>query len=176
MIPKIVEADSASHKSYAIYEIETDLGPHYMRVERSPAKNEDRMVIVVDSSRFLGIWKHKLATSDPVNWVRVPGFADVQKRFVASKKRPVRLARAEIHRNFLVALCARIIAAFKLERTIHSRDLTIVEGERRTLWLLANGAATFPLECATRYAAELHRMIGVASIPPVSVESLTSTH
>lgn len=161
-------------KGTVLYEIETYKGPQYMRVDGGAGAMDDRMVVIVDSSLFLRLWNLKEGLSSPSRWKSAPGYAEVQSRFLSGMRHPLRLAQIEIRWSFLTSILTRLLGLLRLNLTLPGKRLKIVEGERRTMWLLANGADAFPVECSASCAPLLHRLAGVESIPPAPLKDIVT--
>jgi len=170
MLPEIVTPADAANEPYALYEIPTRQGIQYLRVERNHGSNSHRTIVVTDAERLLRLWnKPQTRSSD---WETSSSYEQVQKRFASSSRRPLHLPRVRLRRHLLAFLIGWLQALFTRQTGPSCYELTVLEGENRTLWLLANGAAIIPLECATHHAERLHRLIGLNSAAPVSVDKL----
>lgn len=170
----------------AIYRVETGLqGPVFMRVDRSNYMNDKRAVVIVDAARFLKAWRagagrawlgYLHAAIDPVRrrWFDGPGrdqwlpylslaawrsdykFHHAQEGFSQCAASPVPLARVGI--------------GFAPDSVGFSNGIT------RTLWLLANGAIAFPVECSAESADRLQRSAGAHWAHWLTVEELTGDY
>ena len=172
MSVRLLRQDQEDGSGTILYEIETYKGLQYMRVDAGAGAVADRMVVVVDSSLFLRLWNRKAGLDNASRWKAIPGYAEVQRRFMSGMSHPLRLAQVQIKWNFISVLLSRLLGLLKLNLALPGKQLKFVEGERRTMWLLANGAEAFPVECPANCAQLLHRLAGVESIPPAPLKDV----
>lgn len=172
MAPKIIAPADSADAPYALYEIPTRQGPQYLRVDRNPGRNGKRMIVLADSARLLKLWSSPAAQGGRRRWESSSGYAQVQKRFASSHHRPLSLPRVELKAHHLACLIGWLRRLFKRRSKVACYELSLIEGENRTLWLLANDAQTIPLECPARHAKRLHQLIGRDGEAPESVEQL----
>lgn len=86
-------------------------------------------------------------------------FGDAQTGFAHGRDNPVPIAVIGVH------------------DTPHAGgpgSVAFINGITRTIWLLANGAKAFPIECQVSEADLLHRTAGCTSWPFQTVEEVTS--
>ncbi len=171
-------------RAMAIYRIETEQrGRVFMRVDRSNYFNDERAVVVVDASRFLSAWRADCgpawlravhAAVDPItralnqrspkrdrwlpylsrkSWLRDYKFQEAVEGFAQGAENPVPLAKIGLSWGTPGAVVFR-------------------DGITRTLWLLANGASAFPVECEASIADTLSQAVGVEWAYPQTVQEL----
>jgi hypothetical protein len=168
----------------AIYRVDTERkGSVFMRVARSNYHNDQRTVVLVDAARFLTAWRADCGPAQ-MGVIRtvvarinrafgrtVPGcnewlphlsleawkldskFQWAADGFAHGAENPVPLARVG------------------LSRRTHGY-VAFTNGITRTLWLLANGAISFPIECDASSAEAFSRAVGVDWAQPMTVQNL----
>ncbi|WP_446751597.1 plasmid fertility inhibition factor family protein [Variovorax sp. S12S4] len=131
------------------------------------------MVVLVDSQRFLLHWRadraglhaHE-ANGDPTTWIHDYKFGLAAKGFALGVENPVPLAtvgcRFNTNEHFLADLLSRIDP----RRQPASPVVTFTNGITRTLWLLTNGASSFPVECSRDDSQLLANCCGLPGAPP----------
>lgn len=130
----------------------------FMRVERKDYGNDRRGVVVVDAERFLALIPR--APIDDSHWFHQPDFRKDYKfgkaevGFSCGEANPVPLAEV----------------SYELYRGGYGVAFT--NGITRTLWLLANHAVAFPVECPASQAGDLYDAAGLQGIEPITVHSL----
>jgi hypothetical protein len=165
----------------AVYEVVLRSGRSvYMRMDSTNYSNTDRMVVLVDSQRFLLHWRadraglhaHE-ANGDPTTWIHDYKFGLATKGFALGVENPVPLAtvgcRFNTNEHFLAALLSRIDP----RRQPASPVVTFTNGITRTLWLLTNGASSFPVECSRDDSQLLANCCGLPGATPQSVFEIT---
>lgn len=151
------------HVVCAIYQVGTaKSGTVYMRADRSNM-NDRRAVVIVDSGRFLAACRAFPGHQEPAFhgdesvWRADYKFDHAAGGFAHGIGNPVPLAKIGVH----------------LPKSVEGRtSVAFTNGITRTLWLLANGAAAFPVECSVGEAAALHAAAGVRAFPVCTVEQL----
>ena len=147
---------------FAVFRIATrDRGDVFMRVSRSNYRNAERFVVEVDPRRFLAMWRSDpddlhvdVSHGDRAHWLLDDKFAYAERGFSHGQSNPVPLANVGCH---------------VLGR---APCVSITNGVTRTIWLLAFGAESFPVECGHESAEILQRVAGLAGGHPASVEHL----
>jgi hypothetical protein len=157
MIMPIFQSD-ISDKPQAVYRVETaKAGIVYMTVKSKLIGNENRAVVIVDSSKLIDLWRcvqsndeALLANGNEAVWRRDKKFGNAEKVFSHGIKSPVWLA------NVVCKTETRRYPVYEkkyffLEKYVgfSERDVTYIsfnDGITRTIWLLANGARAFPIE------------------------------
>ena len=156
-----------------------------MRVDRSPYMNEERFVTVVDAKKFLHLWSlepynfnAELGKGTRKTWVADRKYPEAAKGFSHGISNPVPLANVVCneHQDQSITYKKRLFRRpeiVKIEEVRFSY-VNFINGITRTIWLLANGAQYFPVECHSKNGAErLFYECGLESCPIKSVEELT---
>lgn len=148
----------------AIYSVETKKkGTVYMRMDWANFNNDRRCVVVVDAQRFIAAWRayvdEPLAFQDEDGWRADYKFDKAEDGFSHGADNPVPLANVGV-------------LSPGGKRTAPCVSFT--NGITRTIWLLANGASSFPVYCGESDAASLHAMAGAEGFPVVTVQELLS--
>lgn len=168
----------------AVYRVRTaKAGDVLMRVDRTNYRNDQRAVVVVNAGRFHEAWKASGSQRQVVtrNWLsrllswrasepedreslpylsleamaRDRKFADAEKGFQENQSNPVPLAE--------VGFSDR-----------EGRAVDFTNGITRTMWLLVQGAKSFPVECRAAEAARMAALVGECGTGWATVESLTA--
>lgn len=146
---------------YSIWTVKKDTV--YMRVDRTNYCNDKRAVVVVDSSKLLSCWRayphsrEPVAFMDEVGWRKDYKFGHAEGGFARGIENPVPLAR---------------IGVYPPVDTNGTASVAFSNGITRTIWLLANGAPAFPIECSTDEASALHTAAGLKGVSVLSVDKL----
>lgn len=148
----------------AVYSIGTaKAGTVYMRVTRSNYNNDQRAVVIVDAEKLLAAWrafpffKEPVSLMDEQGWRQDYKFESAADGFSHGIENPVPLADIGVHPP-------------KGKGGVTSVAFT--NGITRTIWLLANGASAFPIECRASDAAALHAAAGIQESPVHTVDEL----
>lgn len=133
-----------------------------MRISASNYRNNERAVVVVDAQKFLAAWqrnpRHRepLAFSDEQGWRDDYKFEQAEKGFSFGIENPVPMA--------LIGISDEAAGT----------ALGFTNGYTRTIWLLANGATAFPIECSIKEAGVVHAVAGLNDFPVSTVAELIS--
>lgn len=118
----------------------------YMEVRKTNYLNDKRFVVIVDSVKFLELWRNepypqdrKLNFGDETIWKNDRKFKDAENGFSFGIGYPVPLANIVCYNN---------------EKN-NQPYIAINDGITRTIWLLANKAKSFPIECHSIEEAKL---------------------
>ncbi|WP_051996355.1 MULTISPECIES: hypothetical protein [Massilia] len=167
----------------AVFRIPTaKRGDVFMRAER-PNYNADRKAIVeVVAARFLALWRQPLsshrdiALGDPTSWPSDYKYKWAEDGFASGAENPVPLAEVSCGRSTSDLIEKRRHFLFFTKEVIIAQKglpwLGFTDGITRTIWLLANGASVFPVECALDEAADLQQLAGVPGGKPVVLSDL----
>jgi hypothetical protein len=167
----------------AVFKIPTEhRGDVFMCATRTNYRNDKRAVVIVDSERFLHLWRQPgsshtdVATGNPTTWPSDYKFSDAEDGFQPGEQNPVPLATVE---------CLSMIERFPiferrlffLKRCVGVREqeelsLHFTNGVTRTIWLLTSGAKSFPIECSIESAPLLQRLAGVTDSQFSTIEQL----
>jgi hypothetical protein len=167
----------------AVFKVPTSLhGDVYMRVCRSNYRNDLSAVVIVDSNKFLDLWRSPGSSHDDIahmaadEWPSDYKFADAADGFSKGPSNPVPLADVGCHAEFDETIAyerwLRILRKpAGLVRT-KRRILGFTNGVTRTIWLLHAGAKQFPVRCSTADAPLLQRWAGASGAIHQTVEQL----
>lgn len=144
----------------------------FMKAQRSNFLNEQRQVVFVRARAFYAHWR--LSALDSFSQLRSPRRAETRPH-----------AFENIESDYKYGNQARVWSwgienAVPLARAVFcpERGIDFVDGMTRTMWLVRNGAAIFPVEvsCSNGTEAEaLHALVGYDAMPPVTIEELIRT-
>jgi len=128
--------------------------------------DSDKWVVVVRRRPFLDAWarsrqERQLSTGDEAAWRDDYKFHCAEKGFSHGRDNPVQLAWCGAH--------------YELDRGLPVLHTCFTDGITRTIWLLANGAESFPVSVSSEESARLlFRGAGDRKTRPFSVEYLQS--
>lgn len=173
---------------YATFRVPTALsGDVFMSVSRSNFLNEDRSVVVVDAQKFLTLWRANpyevqgdVQHGNADKWKTDRKYKDAEDGFSHGSDNPVPLAEIACDVNVVEhKLYSRSLFIFKKLDRVEKSDLNFIaftNGITRTLWLLANGAAAFPVEVRTKQAERLQKLAGLPGGRSMTVADLIPEH
>lgn len=137
-------------------------------------------VFVANAEHFVRLWRANLhedqkplAQGTPDSWMKDRKYAKAAGGFSRGETDPVPLAEAMLDVRENPNLSLRTTGAGWMSRRrphdrppLYSAGLTLGNGYTRTIWLLANGARSFPV-CARASdgAGLLHRLVGEPDFP-----------
>lgn len=160
------------HFKAALFQIPTRQGDVFMYEQCSSDMDGERAIVEVDATKFLDLWRsplsshHEIAMGTPATWPDDYKYHWSEKHFVEGRMNPVPLAQVSCRvetierrvglRRFLglTALCQ--------DQRIDVPSLHFTDGVTRTIWLLTNGAAHFPVQCSSKEAPLLQKLVGTA--------------
>ena len=158
---ELVEKRHTWDNACAIYAVPTSkAGVVFMRVIASNYRNDQRAVVVVDAQKFLAAWQRNPRSREPLAFADEQGWRDdykfehAENGFSSGIENPVPLALIGINN-------ADAGTAF-----------SFTNGYTRTIWLLANGASAFPVECTAKEAHVVHEVAGLSDFPISTVGAL----
>jgi len=145
-----------------LFEIDTAHGSVYMCCYPSLCMN-NRAVVIMDSEKFLRLWRNDtyeahlhLSRGNPVSWMTDYKYKDAGIGFSEGKENPVPLAEID----FETRPNNRFLSALSLKQ---SEYVSFTNGVTRTIWLLCNGADSFPVEVSAESADSLRKAAGSAA-------------
>ncbi|CAN7551558.1 plasmid fertility inhibition factor family protein [Duganella sp. LjRoot269] len=154
----------------------------FMCATRTNYRNDMRAVVIVDSERFLNLWRQPnsshldIAVGDPSTWPSDYKFSDAEDGFQRGELNPVPLATVDCRRTIeTYPVFERWLLFFK--RYVGTREqeelsLHFTNGITRTIWLLTAGAKSFPVECSIQSAPLLHQLAGTIGSQFLTIEQL----
>ena len=143
----------------------------YMRLLDTNYSREDQFVVIVESNRFLQLWRnsdygaHKdVAHGNPESWQRDYKFKDAEEGFSKGIVNPVPLADVSCYldtrQTFFRGVQKKWCVGF-------------TNGITRTIYLLTHGAKSFPVLCrGEEEAHNLHSHAGAKDCSPKSLDQL----
>ncbi len=170
----------------AIFEIELEEQSNvFMSVSRTNYMNDERYVVIVDSEKFLELWRsepnsiHSEESMGNIqSWKNDRKYQDAVKGFSEGLENPVPVANI-VCQEHLKKTCIyeKKYFIFKkitgIEKTIINY-VAFTNGITRTLWLLVQGAKYFPVECSNEEDANrLAKAAGYGGNEFMTVENLT---
>lgn len=151
----------------AVFRIELDqCKTAYMSIRPSNFQNEERCVVVVNSEKFLSLWRNEphsihaeQSFGNTTTWKNDRKFMAAEKGFSFGKGNPVPLAEVVCRPTTQeVPIFENRLFLFKKIARIDTKNLiysAFINGVTRTIWLLSHGAKVFPVECRYRDGAKL---------------------
>lgn len=176
----VCAAESNWGKKFTIFEVPLqNRPPVFMSVKEISCDNKKNGVVIVDSEKFLDLWRkdiysgHQgLSHGNPQTWINDKKYPEQAKYFSFGRDNPVPLAlvSCEIGTRPIVA---NNISFGRDERKEQFRYVTFTNGITRTIWLLTNGCEAFPIECEMPRAKYLHQIAAVPGTDLFTVDELT---
>lgn len=124
--------------------------PVFMSMGVSECEKKRYGIVIVDSEKFLQLWRsdprparNYEADGSPETWPNDHKYKDADARFYDGPKNPVPLA-------YVTCGTARQV-----------KYATFTDGITRTIWLLTQGCAAFPVKCDLASAKDLFLLAGV---------------
>ncbi|MEI8620031.1 hypothetical protein P4S66_03705 [Pseudoalteromonas sp. B129b] len=156
----------------------------YMSVEKSNYCNDERCVVLVESNKLLELWRNEpysihreQSMGNPTTWSHDRKYGQAKRGFSFGIENPVPLADVtcgEATKNH--PIYKRKFLLFKTLIGIEKEQIEYVaftNGITRTIWLLANQAPFFPVECEAKNGSErLASAGGLATKSHYTVEEL----
>lgn len=145
-----IEQDSWETE-YLIFEVPLpSQNPVYMSFRLNEYNRENSGIVIVDSRRFLDLWRRDpfqmhvdLANGNPTTWPNDEKYEHAVTGFSFGNENPVPLALVSCEQHKSIEYMA------------------ITNGITRTIWLLTNACAAFPVECSASNMNKLHKAAGV---------------
>lgn len=143
----------------------------YMRLSDGDFRRDSKFVVIVDSERFLQLWRNsdyeahwEIAHGTPVSWRLDYKFKDALQGFTKGIVNPVPLADVSCYLDTKKSLFGV---------TEKKWCVGFTNGITRTIYLLSCGAKSFPVMCLGKEEAHnLHAQAGVVHYTPKSLEQL----
>ena len=150
------------HTNAVVFQVETDIGPVYMSFNETTCMDR-RSVSIVDAGVFVALWRaspyqqHKdIANGSLTSWRNDDKYHDAEDGFSQGISNPVPLAKV----NFATEVTKPSIWT-KLTNGANQHDyISFTNGITRTIWLLCNGAKSFPVEVAAHEEERLSNAAG----------------
>ncbi|WP_369160803.1 plasmid fertility inhibition factor family protein [Candidatus Thiodiazotropha sp. LNASS1] len=158
----------------------------YMSIAKTNFNNDERCVVVVDATKFLKLWKAEpysihsdISMGNPETWKNDRKYHHAVKGFSFGISNPVPLANVVCNEHVISKpIYERKYILFKKLLRIEEIGINYVSyinGITRTIWLLCNGAKSFPIECNLKDGAQrLAEYAGYGKNSFCTVEQLTN--
>lgn len=167
-------------KKYALFEVPLPNNTSvFMSVQGTPYNNDKRGVVIVDSEKFLGLWKndphnihHWESHGNPKTWISDRKYPEAVKGFSYGKDNPVPLATISCDQGKKTLVSYKFLIFGKSERQEQYNYVAYTNGVTRTIWLLTQGCKAFPVECEMPSARDLYRVAAVSGTTLYTVEEL----
>lgn len=181
---QLLQGIQTVHYSHgAVFKVPTaHRGDVFMCATRTNYRNDDRAVVIVDSERFLNLWRQPgsshldIAAGDPTTWPSDYKFSDAEDGFQGGEQNPVPLATLNCYRMVeKYPVFERRLFLFKRQVGMREQEelsLHFTNGITRTIWLLTAGAKSFPVECRTESAPLLQELAGATDSEFLTIEQL----
>ncbi|HYD81584.1 MAG TPA: hypothetical protein VEC06_17410 [Paucimonas sp.] len=154
--------------------------PVFMSMEVSDYKRKHSGIVLVDSEKFLQLWRDDpyeahadVAFGNPDTWPSDYKYAHAAKGFSYGYQNPVPLAEISHGLGNRTVRTYKFLWFGKTERKELVPYVSFTNGITRTIWLLSQGCKAFPVDCDLRYARELHRHAGLAGTGFYTLDEMT---
>lgn len=165
-------------KTFADFYVDTARGGRvYMSAEHAECFEEQRRIVFVEADRFLALWRadpyghtREVSSGNPETWVNHAKYPRAAEGFARGYTDPVPLAYAHCCEvQACITLPRRIAKSLGFGRFVggiqHTHYVAFTNGITRTIWLLVNGAKSFPVWTDKEGAQRLHEHAGVDGLP-----------
>lgn len=176
-------------RTLAVFQVDlADEKSAFMCVEETNLANEERCVVIVEADAFLDLWRndpssiHREQSHGTVeSWKADYKYHYAAAGFSHGIDNPVPLANVSCAKRLRTIAVRKYKFPFiKTHRHIEHEETTCVaftNGVTRTIWLLAQGAKWFPVECRIDNDAQLLvQTAGTNSKDVSTVASLFAAH
>ncbi len=131
--------------------------------------DQDRYgVVIVDANKFLQLWRDEphsihgaVARGNPATWSHDEKYPKANGLFSRSTTSPVSLAKISYNDGLRSVVTHKFLWFGRSVRQETFGYLGFTDGITRTIWLLANQCAAFPIACELPGACRLHHVAGV---------------
>jgi hypothetical protein len=156
-----------------------DRAPVHMSFALRAHMNDHSAVVMVQAERFLELWRNEpnsihreqsFGTAE--TWRRDYKFHHAEDGFSHGQGNPVPLAYVSFGIEPRVDESYRFLWFGRSTREVQVPYVGFTNGVTRTIWLLANQCAAFPVECELPGARELQELAGVPGSSLLTVASL----
>ena len=166
----------------ATFEIKLEGGRTVHMQAQLPHEEDHYVVVMVDADRFVELWRQPLsshrdvALNTPETWPKDYKYADAVDGFAQGVENPVPLAQVSCWRSPCDVVEYKTCFRFFKRKVIVGRAgdpcLSFVNGITRTIYLLSNGARSFPVLCERPAADLLVELAGLERITPIVLSTL----
>jgi hypothetical protein len=166
----------------ATFEIELEGGKTVHMQAQVPHEEDYYVVVMVDAARFVELWRQPLsshrevALNTPETWPGDYKYSYAVDGFSHGAENPVPLAQVSCWRSASDIVEYESRFYFFKRKVIVGRagdpSLSFVNGITRTIYLLSNGAKSFPVLCERRAADLLVELAGCQNSQPIVLSTL----
>lgn len=178
-----ISQDAFKRNSKAVFTVPLpDRSPVYMSFDLVEHMNDTWACVIVDSSRFLSLWRNeaysihrKEAMGTPESWKQDYKFDRAEEGFGCGKDNPVPLAYVSFGMSTHTEVSYKFL---KFGKSISSKEVPSVgftDGITRTIWLMANHCRCFPIKCSLPGAEELNKYAGASASSVMRISDLINT-
>lgn len=168
------------------FQVDTqEIGSVFMGLTRiDPETDQSRAIVLVDATRLLELWRNDpsgkhadIALGNPQAWKSDYKYDQAAEGFSRGENDPVPLAKVRCRIEKNINRKAKRHYLFRREKDAPHHLIpyvSFIDGVAKTIWLMANGAKHFPVECHIEDAQALSRHAGVqANTSTITVQALT---
>lgn len=147
-----------------VYRVGTASGDVFMSFKGSEEEAQTR-VAIVDASVFLNLWRASpyalhadIANGNPRTWKKDYKYTDAENGFREGFDNPVPLGLVSYENTPHKGIWTKLVS-----RNIVPGSVSFTDGITRTIWLLSNGAKSFPIEVSDGQAVKLSNIAKMVS-------------
>ncbi|WP_123103016.1 plasmid fertility inhibition factor family protein [Acidithiobacillus sulfuriphilus] len=136
--------------------------PVFMSMKVTEYNSDKSGVVIVDSEKFLQLWRNEpysihreQANGNPETWPNDYKYLAAAKGFSHGYDNPVPLAHVSHGKGTRTIVSYKFLWFGRCERQEQFHHVGFTNGVTRTIWLLSQGCAAFPIECEMPGAREL---------------------
>ena len=166
----------------ATFEVPLEGGRTVHMQAELPHMEDHYVVVMVDADRFVELWRQPLsshqdvAVNTPETWPNDYKYADAVSGFSQGAENPVPLAQVSCWRSPCDVVEYKTRFRFFTRKVVVGRAgdpcLSFVNGVTRTIYLLSNGARSFPILCKRPAADLLVELAGTKGAAPIVLSTL----
>lgn len=169
----------------ATFEVMLESGRTVHMQAQLPHEEDYFVVVMVDAGRFVELWRQPLsrnrdvALNTPETWPQDYKYGGAVDGFSHGAENPVPLAEVSCWRSTSDIVEYESHFYFFKRKVVVARAgdpcLSFVNGITRTIYLLANGAKSFPVLCERRAADLLVELAGCKNSVPIALSTLKAS-
>jgi hypothetical protein len=155
--------------------------PVFMSMDIDKYTRDGRAVVVVDSAKFLALWRadpnnlHRdVAMGSPKTWPSDYKYHWVVDGFSYGHENPVPLADVHHYTAPLTISSSKFLGLSKREWREEVEAVGFMNGITRTIWLLTQGCQAFPVKCSPACMVPLANAAAVSGSLPYTVGDLAA--
>jgi hypothetical protein len=152
--------------------------PVFMSVKVSDYGSEKSGIVIVDSEKFLQLWRNDphsicaVANGNPQTWPNDSKYSEAMKGFSFGYADPVPLAFVAHDTATRTTVSHKFLWFGKREHYETLQYVVFTNGVTRTIWLLSQGCKAFPILCEMPGARELYRTAAMPGTPFYTIEEM----